>query len=71
MTIIVTKAFDISIPREDAATYVKVVYGGGCKHEKTFYTGAVVDYPGIDALNPMVSGEASFGDCRRRQTTKN
>ncbi|KAL9189839.1 hypothetical protein ACHAXT_009514 [Thalassiosira profunda] len=53
VTIIVTKAFDIQIPREDAATYVKVVYGENCRHEKTFYTGAVVDYPGIDSLNPM------------------
>lgn len=53
VTIIVTKAFDIPIPREDAATYVKVVYGEGTKHEKVFYTGTVCDYPGIDALNPM------------------
>ncbi|KAL7543424.1 hypothetical protein ACHAXR_012705 [Thalassiosira sp. AJA248-18] len=52
-TIIVTKAFDIPIPKEDAATYVKVVYGESTDHEKTFYTGTVVDYPGFDALNPM------------------
>ena len=52
-TVIVTKAFDIPIPRRDAATYVKVTYGKGSDHKKTFYTGSVVDYPGIDALNPM------------------
>ena len=32
---------------------VKVVYGKGCTHEETFWTGTVADYPGIDALNPM------------------
>jgi hypothetical protein len=53
VTIIVTKAMDVPIPREDAATYVKVVYGDDSDHEKTFYTGTVTDYPGIDALNPM------------------
>lgn len=52
-TIIVTKAYNIPIPREDAATYIKVVYGEKNKHEKTFYTGTVMEYPGIDALNPM------------------
>mmetsp|Transcript_14135 Transcript_14135/g.30160 ORF Transcript_14135/g.30160 Transcript_14135/m.30160 type:complete len:922 (-) Transcript_14135:239-3004(-) len=52
-TIIVTKAFDIPLPKSDAATYVKVVYGKGSEHETTFYTGTVVDYPGYDALNPM------------------
>lgn len=52
-TIIVTKAFDIPLLKEDAATYVKVVYGEGSEHEKVFYTGTVVDYPGYDALNPM------------------
>ncbi|KAL7526718.1 hypothetical protein ACHAXR_001619, partial [Thalassiosira sp. AJA248-18] len=53
VTIIVTKAFDIPIPKEDAATHVKVVYGEGSDHEKTFSTGTVMDYPGFDALNPM------------------
>mmetsp|Transcript_27742 Transcript_27742/g.45499 ORF Transcript_27742/g.45499 Transcript_27742/m.45499 type:complete len:542 (-) Transcript_27742:165-1790(-) len=52
-TIIVTKAFDIPVPKVDAATFVKVVYGESSKHEKTFYTGTVMDYPGYDALNPM------------------
>jgi len=51
-TVIVTKAFDIPIPKEDAATYIKVRYGEG-EHKKTFYTGTVTDYPGLDALNPM------------------
>jgi len=52
-TIIVTKAFDIPIPKEDAATYVKVAYGEGSEYEKVFYTGTVAHYPGVDALNPM------------------
>lgn len=52
-TIIITKAFDIPIPKVDAATFIKVVYGEGSKHKKTFYTGTVMDYPGIDPLNPM------------------
>eukprot|EP00571_Detonula_confervacea_P006880 CAMPEP_0172318728 /NCGR_PEP_ID=MMETSP1058-20130122/35658_1 /TAXON_ID=83371 /ORGANISM="Detonula confervacea, Strain CCMP 353" /LENGTH=947 /DNA_ID=CAMNT_0013033619 /DNA_START=273 /DNA_END=3116 /DNA_ORIENTATION=+ len=52
-TIIVTKAFGIPIPKEDAATSVKVVYGEGCDHKKTFFTGTVSDYPGVDAVNPM------------------
>ena len=46
-------AFDIPLPREDAATYIKCVYGEGSEHKKKFYTGVVSDYPGIDALNPM------------------
>jgi len=53
VTIIVTRAFDIPVPKEDAATHVKVVYGEGSEHEKIFYTGTVADYPGLDALNPM------------------
>jgi hypothetical protein len=32
---------------------VKVVYGKGCSHEETFWTGTVTDYPGIDAVNPL------------------
>eukprot|EP00584_Thalassiosira_punctigera_P003085 CAMPEP_0172538734 /NCGR_PEP_ID=MMETSP1067-20121228/10062_1 /TAXON_ID=265564 ORGANISM="Thalassiosira punctigera, Strain Tpunct2005C2" /NCGR_SAMPLE_ID=MMETSP1067 /ASSEMBLY_ACC=CAM_ASM_000444 /LENGTH=785 /DNA_ID=CAMNT_0013324287 /DNA_START=93 /DNA_END=2450 /DNA_ORIENTATION=+ len=52
-TIIVTRAFGIPIPKEDAATYVKVVYGESSENEKPFCTGTVTDYPGHDALNPM------------------
>ncbi|KAL7553254.1 hypothetical protein ACHAWF_016529 [Thalassiosira exigua] len=52
-TIIVTQAFDIPLPKEDCATYVKVIYGEGSDHEKTFFTGTVSDYPGFDAQNPM------------------
>mmetsp|Transcript_43914 Transcript_43914/g.92411 ORF Transcript_43914/g.92411 Transcript_43914/m.92411 type:complete len:737 (+) Transcript_43914:172-2382(+) len=52
-TILVTKAFDIPIPKEDAACNVKIIYGKGGDFEKTFYTPVVMDYPGIDALNPM------------------
>ena len=53
VTIGVTQAFDVSLPKEDAATFVKCVYGEGSKHERTFTTPVVVDAPGIDALNPM------------------
>lgn len=54
-TIIVTKAFNVPLPREDAATFIKVQYGGEgtpSKFRKEFFTGTVMDYPGIDALNP-------------------
>lgn len=30
-----------------------MVYGKGTRHEQTFWTGTVADYPGIDARNPM------------------
>ncbi|KAL7553253.1 hypothetical protein ACHAWF_016528 [Thalassiosira exigua] len=53
VTIFVTKAFDVPLPKEDCATYVKVIYGEGSDHEKTFVTGTVCDYPGYDAQNPM------------------
>ncbi|KAL3815362.1 hypothetical protein ACHAXA_000749 [Cyclostephanos tholiformis] len=56
MTIIVTRAYDLPIPRCDAATYVRVQYGGDgtpCKNRREFVTGTVTDYPGVDALNPM------------------
>lgn len=53
LTIIVTKGFGVPLPKEDAATYVKVVYGEGTDHEREFFTGAVEDAPGYDALNPM------------------
>ena len=52
-TIVVTRAFDIPLKRVEAATYVKVRYGPGGKHEKKFQTGIVADYPGFDCLNPM------------------
>ena len=47
-TIIVPRAFDVPLPKKDAATYVKVVYGEKTAHEKVFCTGQVVDYPGYD-----------------------
>ncbi|KAL7544255.1 hypothetical protein ACHAWF_007635 [Thalassiosira exigua] len=52
MTILVTRAFDIPLPKEDAATLVKVIYGDGADHKKEFLTPAVMDGPGIDSLNP-------------------
>ena len=47
LTILVTRAFDIPLKKEEAATFVKVTYGSS-----EFLTSAVVDSPGIDALNP-------------------
>jgi hypothetical protein len=46
--IVVTRAFSIPLEKSKAASFVKVVYG---KNE--FLTGAVTDYPGVDALNPI------------------
>lgn len=48
LVILVTGASDIPLKKEEASTYVKVVY-----EDKTFVTGAVVAAPGIDALNPV------------------
>jgi len=47
LIILVVGAFDIPLKKEEAATFVQVVYEG-----KTFVTGAVVAAPGVDALNP-------------------
>jgi Ca2+-dependent lipid-binding protein len=46
--IVVTRAFDIPLQKEKAASFVKIVYG-----ENEFLTGTVTDYPGVDALNPI------------------
>jgi Ca2+-dependent lipid-binding protein len=48
LTILVTRAFDISLPPEKAACFVKVTCGSF-----EFVTSAVRDYPGVDALNPV------------------
>jgi len=53
LTIIVTKAFDIPLKVETAATFVKVTLD-----KQEFYTSVVTDYPGIDCLNPCY--DASF-----------
>ncbi len=50
-TIVVTQAFNIPLPRVEAATYVKVQYGHGGSFEKTFYTGTVADYPGCKSVD--------------------
>lgn len=53
LVILVTRAFDIPLSREEAQTYVKVTYlSSGSKKE--FYTGTITDYRyyGADAINP-------------------
>lgn len=46
LSILIPKAFGIP-KREEAATFVKVVFG-----KKEFFSAVIVDYPGIDGLNP-------------------
>ena len=53
LTILVTKAFDIPLKVEKAATFVKVSFA-----KQEFFTSVVTDYPGLDALNPDY--DASF-----------
>ena len=48
LIILVTKAFNLSLPKEKAECFVKVKYGS-----QEFQTGMVTDYPGIDCLNPV------------------
>mmetsp|Transcript_27230 Transcript_27230/g.58507 ORF Transcript_27230/g.58507 Transcript_27230/m.58507 type:complete len:713 (+) Transcript_27230:50-2188(+) len=51
LTIIVTKAFNLPLSKEEAESFVKVKYG-----EKEYLTGVVVDVPdcpGWDCLNPV------------------
>jgi hypothetical protein len=50
-TIIVSKATNLPMPKEDAATFVKVDVKSKTG-SKTFNTGTVMDAPGIDSLNP-------------------
>jgi len=47
LTILVLRAFDIPLAKDEAATFVQVTCG-----DSTFATSAVVDYPGVDCLNP-------------------
>ena len=47
LTILVTKAFDIPLKAEKAATFVKVSFA-----KRDFFTSVITDYPGVDALNP-------------------
>ena len=49
--VIVTKAFDIPIPKKDAAPSVKVVYGEESECKETFDTRTVTDYLGTDPLS--------------------
>jgi Ca2+-dependent lipid-binding protein len=48
LTVIVTKALDLPLKKKDASSFVKVTCGG-----QEFVTGAVVDAPGYDAINPV------------------
>lgn len=59
LEVLILKAYDLPLKKEDAASYVKVLVDyGGPDHAKEFVTSTVVDYPGIDALDPEY--EASF-----------
>jgi len=51
-TIIVSKATNLPMPKEDAATFVKVDVKSKTG-SKIFNTGTVMDAPGIDSLNPI------------------
>ena len=53
VAIIITKAFDIPLKVDKAATFVKVSF-----EKQEFYTSVITDYPGLDALNPCY--DASF-----------
>lgn len=53
LTVLVTKAFDIPLKVDKAASFVKVSFD-----KQEFYTSVVTDYPGLDALNPCY--DASF-----------
>ena len=55
LTVLITKAFDIPLPKKDAATFVKVMYGS---ETEIGVTGVVTDAPGYDAINPLY--ESSF-----------
>ena len=51
-TIIVSKAMNLPMPKEDAATFVKLDVKSKTG-SKIFNTGTVMDAPGIDSLNPI------------------
>ena len=48
VTILVTQAFALPVPKEEVASFVKVTCG-----KQEFVTGTVTDYPGLDSLNPF------------------
>jgi hypothetical protein len=48
LTVLITKAFNIPVPKKDAASFVKVLYGD----KEIGVTGVVTDLPGYDAINP-------------------
>jgi Ca2+-dependent lipid-binding protein len=47
VTVLITQAFGLPLPKQDVASYAKVACAG-----KEFVTGTVVDCPGLDTLNP-------------------
>lgn len=53
--IVVTRAFDLPLPKEEGSSYVKVQYvSSSAPHlEKEYFTGTVSHNPGVDALNPV------------------
>jgi len=61
---VVTEALDLPVTKDQASSFVKVAFvrgGGGSNADKDqglqqtkeFVTATVVDYPGVDALNPL------------------
>ena len=48
LTIIIAQAFNLDLPKKEAASYVQVTYG-----KEKFLTGVVSDWPGYDCLNPI------------------
>lgn len=53
LTIVVTRAFDLPVSKEQASSSVKVTASNyGDKH-RVFVTGSVMDCPGVDCLNPV------------------
>lgn len=49
LTVLVTRAFDLPVPKKEAASFVKALHGD----TEIGVTGTVVDLPGYDALNPL------------------
>mmetsp|Transcript_37147 Transcript_37147/g.57062 ORF Transcript_37147/g.57062 Transcript_37147/m.57062 type:complete len:703 (-) Transcript_37147:119-2227(-) len=48
LVVLVKRAFDLPVARKDASSFVKVNF-----LQSEFVTSVIVDYPGIDALNPF------------------
>jgi hypothetical protein len=53
LVVIINRGFNIPVDREKAASFVKVTYA-----DEEFISSQILDYPGVDALNP--SYDAAF-----------